>query len=88
MDRIESLEFTHPVSCYNGCYDSKTQRVLDEQERVLRLIQRLEPEAHTTYFPMEGKTMVHVWGRDISGLCSSRGSAILSAYNRIYPNAK
>jgi hypothetical protein len=83
MAKIGQLEFTKPVSCYNGCYDSETQRVMDEQERVLKLIQQQEPFAHVTYFPMEEMYMVHCFGRQLGAPCSTRGSAILNAYRRI-----
>ncbi len=79
------LEFQHPVSCYNGCYDSKSQRVIDEQARVLKLIKMKEPDAIVTYFPMEGQFVVHVYSRELSGYHSSRGAALADAYNRMLP---
>lgn len=74
------LEFTQPVRCYDGAFDSASQRVLDNQDALLAKIREREPEAHVTYFPAEGRHQVHVWGRPLSNMRSSRGSALLEAF--------
>lgn len=78
------LEIRGPVKCYNGCYDSATQRVIDEQNRVMALIKAKEPDAHHTYFPAEGYHRVHKWGWPISGERSTKGAAIAEAYEKLF----
>ena len=77
------LEIRWPVRCYNGCYDSATQRVFDRQDDVLKFIQSKVPDAHCTYFPAEGYHMVHVWGWPISGAMPTRGSALADAVTQL-----
>lgn len=79
-----TLALPASIKCYNSCYDSATQRVLDEQEKILGAIKRIEPDAHVTYFPVEGQHVVHVYGRELSGYHSTRGAAIADAYNRMF----
>lgn len=38
MKALDHLEFTQGVRCYNGAYDSASQRVLDNREAVLKAI--------------------------------------------------
>lgn len=84
MIDLSRLEIVGPVSCYNGCYDSKTQRALDAQEEVLKAIKTKEPEAHITYFPLEQQFQVHAWGRPLSGFFSTRAAAISDAYTKLF----
>lgn len=77
------LEFTRSIRCYNGAFDSETQRVLDNQKRALDMIRTKEPEAHVTHFPMEGGWCVHVWGRELSSFCNTKGAALYSAMFRL-----
>lgn len=74
-----NLELPNSIKCYDGAFDSETQRVLDAQTKAMKKIQDIEPEAICTYFPVEGEYVVHTWGRHISGYCKTRGSAISDA---------
>lgn len=80
----EKLEFRTTVRCYDGAFDSKSQAVLNERTRVMKLIRQKEPEAHATYFPVEEEYVIHVWGRDISGYHKSYGAALYDAYTKLY----
>lgn len=82
---LDNLEFVHVVRCYWGAYDSKTQRVIDNQNACLAAIRATEPEARVTYFPMEEVWQVHVWGRPLSGYRASKGSALAEAYRATLP---
>lgn len=77
------LEFTAPIRCYDGAYDSASQRVLDAQEEALCRIRLKEPEAWVTYHPAEGTFVVHVCGRPLSDYCDTKGSALADALRRI-----
>lgn len=77
------LEFTAPIHCYDGAYDSRSQRVIDAQVEALRLIQLREPEAHVTFFPVEGEWVVHSWGRELSAYHETKGSALADALRRL-----
>lgn len=77
-----NLEFTQPIKCYNGAYDSATQRVMDAQARALKAIQKHEPDAHVTHFPGDGTWVVHVWGREISSYHQTKGAALHDALRR------
>lgn len=81
---FQELEFTSPIKCYNGAFDSKTQRVMEAQDRTLKLIRSKEPGAWVTYFPLEEQYIVHVYGRELSCYTSTRGSALADAYNRLF----
>ena len=78
-----SLEFTQPIRCYDGAYDSATQRVIDAQTAALKEIRRHEPEAHVTFHPADDRWVVHVWGRTISDYTPSKGSALADALRRL-----
>lgn len=82
---IPDLELPRNIRCYNGCYDSTTQRQLDRQSEVLDLIKRKEPEAHVTYYPVEEEYLVHVWGRPLSGYHKTSAGALTDAYWRLHP---
>lgn len=84
MINLDNLEFTAPVRCYWGALDSASQRVLDNQNAVLAAIREVEPEAHVTYFPMEGEWVVHVWGRPLSGYRQTKGAALAEAYRNLF----
>lgn len=93
MNALDNLEFTQGVRCYNGAYDSASQRVLDAREEVLRAIRQIEPDAHCTYYAVgpcdagEGEVyMVHVWGRPLSGYHKTKGAALTEAYRKLYPS--
>lgn len=86
----ESLKLPSYIRCYNGCYDSATQRVLDRQAAALAEIQKYEPGAHVTYFGVgpcdtdENEVfMVHVYGRPLSGYHKTRGDALIDALTRL-----
>jgi hypothetical protein len=82
-----NLDFTHPVKCYDGAYDSKSQRVLDARREAMRLIREREPEAHATFHNSShygpGGTVIHVWGREISGYHSTYADALRDAMARL-----
>ena len=42
MKALDHLEFTQVVRCYNGAYDSASQRVLDNQKAVLAAVCEVE----------------------------------------------
>jgi len=84
MKELDNLEFTQTVRCYWGAFDSASQRVLDNQDAVLKEILKKEPEAHVTYFPVEEQYVVHVWARELSGYHQTRGAALADAYRKLY----
>ncbi len=75
---MSSLEFTQPIRCYYGSFDSASQRVVDAQAAALAEIRQREPEAHVTYHSPDG-FVVHVWGRPLSGYHQTRGAALAEA---------
>ena len=77
------LELPASIKCYDGAFDSETQRILDNQEKAMALIRAKEPDAHCTYFFIEQEYVVHVYGRAISAYTKSRGSALADAMNRL-----
>lgn len=79
----EDLEVTGPVQCYNGCFDSATQQVLDRQEEAMAWVRKHEPDAHVTYFATEEQYLVHVYGRPLSAYAKTRGAAIHDACQRL-----
>jgi hypothetical protein len=60
---------------------------MTKDERLLRKLLQVEPEAHVTYHHPHGNSAggygAHVWGRELSGLCDSRTEAIESALRKI-----
>lgn len=80
---MPQLEFTAPIRCYDGAYDSATQCVINAQAEALRQIRLKEPEAWVTYHPAEGTFVVHVWGRPLSDYCDTKGSALADALRRL-----
>lgn len=77
------LDFTQSVSCYNGAFDSASQQVLDAQADALKIIRAVVPEAHVTYFPMDGEFVVDVRGKPIGYYASTRGEALRSALEKL-----
>ena len=67
--------------CYNGCWDSQTQARFDEENNLFQKLRKHEPEAWCTYFPIEEKYHVHVWGRSSSSMYDSRLAALTEALN-------
>jgi hypothetical protein len=67
------------LRCYNGAWDSKATAIFAAQDAAMATIRKIEPEAHCTYFPSEGKFQVHVWGRPLSTLCDSQLAALNEA---------
>lgn len=91
MKALDHLEFTQGVRCFNGAYDSASQRVLDNREAVLKAIREVEPEAHCSYYavapcdsPDHEVYMVHVWGRPLSGYHKSKAAALTEAYHNTH----
>ena len=73
------MELPAQISCYNGAFDSATQAALDAQAKALAAIQAANPDAHATYFPMEGQWQIHVWGRPLSGFHATKAGALREA---------
>jgi hypothetical protein len=67
------------MRCYNGAWDSEAMALFAEQDRMLKRIRVREPDAHVTYFPMEGKYQVHVWGNPLSGFHDTTFGALADA---------
>jgi hypothetical protein len=68
--------------CYNGCWDSETQRQIDAEEAQMALLRTFEPQAHCTYFPIEGRYQIHVFGKPLSEFHGTRATAIAEALKR------
>lgn len=84
MKALDHLEFTQGVRCYNGAYDSASQRVLDNREAVLKAIREVEPEAHCAFHHGSEEFVVHVWGRPLSGYHKTKGAALTEAYHNTH----
>ena len=69
--------------CYNGCFDSETQRQIDKENAMLKSLKEVEPDAHCTYFPHEGKFQIHIWGKQLSEFHSSRMAALEEALKKV-----
>ena len=67
------------MKCYNGCPGPKLQTYLDELGELSKELRELNPEARCTHFPMEGKYVVHIWGKPLTKFKDSRLEAIESA---------
>jgi hypothetical protein len=77
--KYEDLIISHGVKCYWGAFDSKTQRVMDNREKALKLIRTVHPNAQTCYFPVEGYYSLHTGSPEYKDICSpeyDRGSVI------------
>jgi hypothetical protein len=82
----EKLVIRHGIRCYDGAFDSKTQSVFDEQERVMKIIRTKYPEARVTYFPMEGKYLFATNVMDVSReFRPTYGDAVYDAYVELFP---
>lgn len=77
------LDFTQPIRCYDGAFDSASQRVIDAQKLALEKIRQHYPKAIVTYHPAEEFFVVHEWGLALSAECSTRGSALRNAMERL-----
>jgi ABC-type sugar transport system ATPase subunit len=42
--------------------------IKEEIEAKMKKLKKLHPEAHVTYFPVEQRYLVHIWGRQLSGM--------------------
>lgn len=78
------LDFTKTVRCYNGAFDSASQRVLNDRDTLLKEIQKAVPEARVTYHPGDEEYVVHVWGRPLSGYHKTYAAALLEAFNNVF----
>jgi len=43
------------MRCYNGAPDAQLQALMDERVRLRKELKSADPDAHVTYFPMEGE---------------------------------
>jgi len=73
---------------YNGAPNSELKALWDEEARLEAALLKAEPEAHVTYFPWEGLTQVHVWGKPLSGFHGSRAAAITEAIKNLKDQAQ
>lgn len=71
------------MRCYNGAWDDEANAIFAEQDRLMRGIRKIEPEAHCTYFPNGEFCEIHVWGRPLSGEHSSQLAALREALERL-----
>jgi hypothetical protein len=69
--QYEDLIISHGVKCYWGAFDSKTQRVIDNQEKALKLIRTVHPNAKTCYFPVDGYYNLHTGYPDYKDICET-----------------
>jgi hypothetical protein len=77
------LEFSGTIKCYNGAFDSASQRVINNRAKVLEAIRKVEPEAHITFHYGSEIWIVHVWGKSISGEHKYYGNALLDACDKL-----
>lgn len=83
------LDFTQQIRCYNGAFDSTSQRVIDAQEKAMLKIRTVEPEAHVTYtHGIDGGYTIHVWGRELSAYHSTYGGALREVLDKLFPLSK
>ena len=61
---------------YNGCPDATMQRRLDAEDALWKQVLEKEPEACCTYFPVEEKSCIHVWGRFLTGMHDTAAGAM------------
>lgn len=80
MKQLPELEFSQGIRCYNGAYDSESQRIINNRNTVMAEIKELIPEAHLVYFPGEEKHQVWVKNRPLTEEFSSAGAALAAAY--------
>lgn len=64
---------------YNGCPDSELQAKLDYEANLYNRLLKINPEACATYFPIENRWHVHIWGNPVSGMHIGRVDAIQEA---------
>ena len=77
------------AKCYNGAWDSATQRRFAEEDRLMREIRKVEPDAHVTQFrsvPGEGY-QVWAWHREVGPLRDTRRGALQAALDKILDNS-
>lgn len=82
---LDNLDLTRAHRDAYGFINPAGQRVLDNRAAVLAAIREREPEAHVTFFPVEQQYQVHVWGRPLSEMHPTYGSALAAAYRKVYP---
>lgn len=86
--RLPQLEFTQPIFCYDGAFDSATLEVIKNREEAFQAIREEYPEAHVTYFPVEQTWVVHVWGKELSSHHQSKGAALTEVLLKIMETKK
>jgi len=69
------------MRCYDGAWDSEALALFKEQDRLMALIKKEEPEAHCTLHIPAG-FVIHVWGREISEYRDTKLGALQSALER------
>lgn len=70
------------MRCYDGAWDSEALALFVEQDKLLRQINKYEPQAHCTYHEPAG-FVIHVWGRELGPYCGSKLKALQYALARL-----
>lgn len=68
---------------YNGCLSDDLQAYYKMCDLKMRLIRVINPDAHCTYFPNEGKYQVHAWGIPMSKMHSDKMEALQEALDNL-----
>lgn len=71
------------MRCYDGCWDSEATAMFARHDDLMKQIRAREPLAHCTYFPVEEKYQVHVFGRPASGMHSDKEVALKEALKEV-----
>ena len=74
--------------CYDGCFDSDTQKEVDMADKLLNKIRKFVPDVHITFFPVEQQWVVHIWGKEISSYHYSKNAALIEAWTNLSRSLK
>lgn len=77
------LDFTHPVHCYNGAFDSRSSQVLKNREDAFQRLKKACPAFHITYFPMEDMYQAYDNFTAITDMCATYGACLQVAADRL-----
>jgi hypothetical protein len=68
---------------YNGCPDDGLKAILNYESELMGKIIMRYPEAHSTYFPIENRWNIHVWGKRLSEMHDTKLGALLEVIGGI-----
>lgn len=68
---------------YDGQPDDTMQARLDTEAALLIEINKTYPQAIASYFPVEGKWLIHSWGYALSDMFANKGDALTNALKRL-----